>query len=205
MSYFNRDPQPSPVFAIAIITLITLWIILTMVAYGENEMTEEKLVLKQLRMEEGFRDKPYRDIYNHWTIGFGFNMDGRTLTRIEHEHLFGDSKPWPLTTAQMVDHYRQYPMSKKDAEYLLERCLHISEGDCQIIFGKQWDKIPSEKRIPLIDMAFSLALNKLLKFKKMIAAVKESNWKEAGKQVRNSLAAAQLPSRYNRIAKELSK
>ena len=174
-----------------------------MVAYGEDEMTEEKLVVKQLRLEEGFRSVPYRDTLNHFTVGYGWNIEGRVLTRIEAEHLFGEDEPWPVSADRIINHYRENAMSKEDAEYILEHCIHIAEGDCQIIFGKLWNTLPVNKKVPLIDMAYNLGIGKMKKFRRMIAAVKKGDWKEASKQVRNSLAAVQAPSRYKRIAKEL--
>ena len=201
MSYYeNKDPDYRPLIIAIFIGLLLLGIISIFIAYGEPEMNQEKELLKRLRLEEGYRSKPYLDTVNRWTLGYGWNVQGRPLTKIEAEHLFGEDEPYPISVDRIIDHYRKEPMSREDAEYILEHCLHIAEGDCQIIFGKFWVSIPTEKRIPLIDMAYNLGIKKFRKFKKMIKAVKESNWSEAAKQIRNSLAYLQAQKRYESIA-----
>ena len=96
-------------------------------------------------------------------------------------------------------------MKQTDAEYLLDTSVLIAEGDARELFGEYWHNIPDQKKVPVLDMLFNLGLPKFKKFKRCIAAIKENDFKEAAKQVRNSLAYVQAKSRYERIAKELEK
>ena len=173
------------------------------VAEGDNMSTEGTL-LKQLRMEEGYRDMPYRDSLNNLTIGYGWNIGSRNLSRAEHIRLF-PGKPYPLSINQMADIWRATPLQQADAEYLLETSVLIAEGDARELFEGYWYSIPSQKKVPILDMLFNLGLPKFKKFKKCIKAIKKNDFKEAAKQVRNSLAYTQAKSRYERIAKELEK
>lgn len=38
-------------------------------------------VLKKLRVEEGWRDKPYTDTVGVWTVGYGFNLQAQRMPK----------------------------------------------------------------------------------------------------------------------------
>ena len=185
-----------------------LWILILLAIHAACEtgaiMTEEHVLIKQLKMEEGFRETPYRDPLNHWTVGYGHNIEGRDLTITEQQMLFPDQK-YPLSIQSQVDYWRKTPLSKTDAEYLLDQAIKITIHDAIIVFGDYWNRIPKEKKVPILDMLYNLGRPKFLKFRKCITAIKASDWQEAGKQVRNSIAYLQAKSRYERIAKEFEK
>ena len=206
MSYYNDDNNRDRkvFFLILLGSMILLWGWLLIIAGSENEMTPEKLIVQQLKMEEGWRSVPYLDTQSVATIGFGHNISGRKFTRIEHERFF-PGYHYHISIEQMIDYWKKNPLSEEDGVYLLKQDLEIARQDCVIIFGKFWDDIPDEKKVPLVDMAFNLGLSRLMGFRKMIAAVKESNWEEAGKQIRNSRAYEQDKNRYKRLAIEISK
>ena len=205
MSYYTPD-NPGPIrglvwMLVTVIVVTLLWLLA--IAYGDEMiMTPEKLVVQQLKMEEGWRNVPYLDTRSIATIGYGHNISGRKLTRIEHERFF-PGYHYHISIEQMIDYWNKNPLSEEDGVYLLKQDLEIARQDCVIIFGKLWDDIPDNKKIPLVDMAFNLGLSKLKGFRLMLAAVKESDWKEAGKQIRNSRAYRQDTRRYEKLAKEI--
>lgn len=201
MSYYNKDPDILPIAVCTLIGMIILWIIITMIAYGDNEMPID--VVAQLKMEEGWRSTPYLDTIHKSTIGYGHLINGRRLTRIEHDRFF-PGKVYHISTADMITYWKENPLSKEDGLYLLKQDIKIAEGDCIIIFGKLWKELPDEKKVPLLDLSFNLGLSRFLGFKKAIAAVKVSDWKKASDEVLDSRAAKQDPLRYQRIAKELA-
>jgi len=80
------------------------------------------------------------------------------------------------------------------AETLLTDDIKIAINGLREIF-KDWDDIPSTAQMALTDMMFNLGYNRFNNFKKMIAAIKICNWKEAAKEAENSLWCKQLPTR----------
>lgn len=64
-------------------------------------------------------------------------------------------------------------------------------------------KIPSDKDDALLDMLYNLGESRFRKFKKMIAAVKAGDWKEAGAQVRKSIYYTQVTNRAEENAATL--
>lgn len=176
---------------------------LVMVLVGAS-MQSEQVLIKQLKMEEGFRNTPYRDSRGYWTIGYGFNLSGRALTKQEHYVLF-PNEPYPMPIEHQIEYWRNNPMSQEHAEFLLEEAIGIAVKDAVIIFEDHFNLIPTEKRVPILDMLYNLGRTKFKKFRKCIKAIENKDWSEAGKQVRESLAYHQAPTRYERIAREFEK
>lgn len=63
--------------------------------------------------------------------------------------------------------------------------------------------LPKDWEDFMIIMTFQLGLGGVKKFKKMIAALKEKNWKEAINQAKDSLWYCQTPNRLNDMIKQL--
>ena len=162
--------------------------------------TSEKEVLKLLKIEEGFRESVYTDVTNNPTIGYGFAIGMRQLTRIEHDKVFGEDQPYPMSVTQELSYWRKNPMTESIASYLLERAIHIAESDAKQVYGNQWNDFPDNIKVAVLDLLYNLGLPKYTKFKKHIAALKCGSWEEAARQIENSLAARQAPNRYKSIA-----
>ena len=69
-------------------------------------------------------------------------------------------------------------------------------ADLKIIFT-DFDDLPDDIQIVLADMRFQLGANRFRKFKKMIAAVKQSNWPEMIIQMKDSDWYKQTTNRAN--------
>ena len=73
--------------------------------------------------------------------------------------------------------------------------------DVEFIQKKFGLALDSVRESVLIDMAFQLGRSKLMGFKKMLAALCIDDFDEAAKQITNSKAAKQCPSRYKELSK----
>lgn len=69
-------------------------------------------------------------------------------------------------------------------------------ADLKIIFT-DFDDLPDDIQIVLADMRFQLGANRFRKFRKMIAAVKQSNWPEMIIQMKDSDWYKQTTNRAN--------
>ena len=170
---------------------------------GDIMTKSEKETLKVLKIEEGFRSTPYLDQTNHLTVGFGWNLQGRKITRIEHENLFGEDVPYPLSIDETAKYFRLNPMTRDQATYMLERSIYIAEIDSKHVYKMEWDDFPVHIKVSILDLMYNLGLARYKKFKKHIAAIRKGDWDEAAKQIENSLAALQAPNRYKSIAKRI--
>lgn len=64
----------------------------------------------------------------------------------------------------------------------------------------EFNMLDDIRRIVLVDMCFNLGINGLLKFSGMFAAIKNSEWDLASKEILDSEAARQCPDRYQQLA-----
>lgn len=78
---------------------------------------------------------------------------------------------------------------------------HIEEAES--LYGKYWNDFPGEVQEILINMTFNMGKGRLGKFRRMFAALKEHNWKEAAKEGRDSKWFRQVPTRAERLMTRL--
>ncbi|EHA4104699.1 glycoside hydrolase family protein, partial [Escherichia coli] len=86
-----------------------------------------------------------------------------------------------------------------DADLLLAWDIDRTKRDVATLglsLPKDWEDF-------IIIMTFQLGLGGVKKFKKMIAALKVQNWKEAINQAKDSLWYRQTPNRLNDMIKQL--
>ena len=94
------------------------------------------------------------------------------------------------------------PITKEEAELILNHRLNQTKAQ---LTSYLYDlDIKQEAWDILFNMAYQLGVNGVLKFKKMIEALRVKNYKEASKQVLDSLWAKQTPQRANRLMKRMS-
>ena len=130
-----------------LVMLLVLWIILVIFSvfahfvYSEEfVMNTENMLIKELKKQEGYRDKPYKDSQGYWTIGYGHNLQGRSFDAFENERLFPRHKTVsaPITAQQCVQYWQQIPISQADAEFILEQDIMIVRHTALKIYKKQW-------------------------------------------------------------------
>ena len=94
------------------------------------------------------------------------------------------------------------PITKEEAELILNHRLNQTKAQ---LTSYLYDlDIKQEAWDILFNMAYQLGVNGVLKFKKMIEALRVKNYKEASKQGLDSLWAKQTPQRANRLMKRMS-
>ena len=87
-----------------------------------------------------------------------------------------------------------------------EESLHIVAGRVPKKHLKLLDKLDWYKDLPpmvkevLIERTYQMGTSGMLKFKKMIANMKEKNWKGAADEMKDSLRYRQTPGRCERLA-----
>jgi len=85
-------------------------------------------------------------------------------------------------------------ISEDEAIYLLENDIKRCENELKEIF-KDYETLPDNVKIALIDMIFNLGKPRFLKFKKMIQAIKDKDFVRAAEEAKNSKWCKQVKSR----------
>ncbi len=144
--------------------------------------------LKRLKFHEGLNLMPYKCPAGFLTIGYGHNLITNPLTD-EDKKVLGD---WAKG------------ITLNGAAYLLKKDVRRAYRECAAAFGF-WKALDDERQYALVDMAFNLGMNRLLNFKKMIAALEIGDYQGAAKEVLNSKYAADVGKRAKRIARTIEK
>lgn len=129
-----------------------------------------KELLEQLKRHEGVRSHVYECPEGYLTIGVGRNIDPNG----------------------------GLGLSDDEIDYLLENDLRRCERE----LGRfSWfDDLDMVRQDALINMCFNLGFTRLLKFKKMLAAIAEGKYKLAAVEALDSKWAKQVGNRANDIA-----
>ena len=135
-------------------------------------MKIEELLIKH----EEKREKPYDD------------ATGKTLKT-------GDVIKGKITIA-VGRNIQEIGLSEDEIEYLLQNDIKRCENELREIFP-DFDELPENVRLVLIDMDFNLGKSRFLIFKKMIQAVKEQNWGKMIEEMKNSKWCRELKNRCN--------
>ncbi|OGG93575.1 MAG: hypothetical protein A2508_10320 [Candidatus Lambdaproteobacteria bacterium RIFOXYD12_FULL_49_8] len=93
-------------------------------------------------------------------------------------------------------------ISQEEAEYLLENDLNrvLSELESQLNWFGQ---LPGEAQEVLANMAFNLGIHGLMGFNKTLEAFKQHDWKNAAKEMQDSLWARQTGPRALELASKI--
>jgi len=85
-------------------------------------------------------------------------------------------------------------ITESEALYLLDNDIgYFTEQLEGNLIGFQ--ELPEDKKAVLVNMAFNLGVNGLLKFKNMLAAITEERWEDASSEMLNSRWADQVGNR----------
>jgi lysozyme len=137
---------------------------------------------QELEYDEGVEYKIYHDHLGYPTFGIG--------------HLVLQSDPefsLPLGS----------PVSEERVAECFNQDIETTISECKILYDN-FDELPEEVQRIIANMMFNMGRPRLSKFKKMKAAVDESNWSEASVQMADSKwHKVDVPTRAQRLVKRM--
>ena len=137
------------------------------------KQTDEIILRQQLVRHEGYRQYVYADSLGYWTVGIG---------RCLHE---GKGKG----------------LTREEAEYLLTHDIQDAREELEHL--DWYRKLDSVRQCAMVNMAFNLGFDGLLKFKKMIAAAKKKNYGLMAKEIIDSEYRYQVGDRAVEISEQI--
>ena len=132
---------------------------------------------EELKIDEGCKYEVYLDHLGLPTFGIG-----HLITEKDPEHQMGMGTP--------IDEIRVNEAFEQD--------VHVTIGECRKLFD-DWDNLPETVRLITANMMFNMGRPRLSKFKKMIQAIQNSDWLEAGNQMQDSRWYKQVTNRADRL------
>lgn len=139
------------------------------------------LLVEWIKLEEGFRAEPYRNAQGVWAVGYGRNLEAHPMP----------GRDWilrPYTAAEADDWLREQV-----------RVLYFSLRDHKPIL----EDIEAPRAAAMINMAYQLGIDGLLRFRRLWGAVEDRNWTQAATLAGESSWAAQAPHRARRVCHAL--
>lgn len=130
----------------------------------------------QVSRDEGFEPLPYRDSLGFLTIGHGFLID-------------------PKKAGSGI--------TREESELILRCRLEKLAYEILPKRAPWFLKLDEVRRMALVNMAYNLGVDGLLKFKRMIAFLKIAAWSDAAAQALDSKWAKQVGKRADRLAEQL--
>lgn len=115
-------------------------------------------------------------------------------------------KPYHCTAGKLTIGYgrnlEDVGITAEEAEMLLYNDLAAADRDLKRALP--WvASLDAARQEALLDMAFNLGISRLLRFKKMLAALQEKDWEGAANQCLDSTYARQVGARAHRNAHAL--
>jgi lysozyme len=142
---------------------------------GERGMTLEEACARQLEKDEGRRSAVYKDHLGYWTIGVGFLVDAR----------------------------RGGGLLPEEIDFILGNRIRVKRNELETRLP--WFQHLSEPRqAGLINMAFQLGTEGLLRFKESLAAMRDNHFDHAENLLLDSDWARQTPDRAKRVARQIA-
>lgn len=177
-------------------------------------MKNESLI-EELVRHEGLRLKPYKCSANSWTIGVGRNLDTVGISGDEALMMLKNDiakRPALRFTLYKRLHIRMVMSIGRDFEN-----HGISEVEAMTMLNNDIERVKQEikGRLPicltlndkryevLVNMCFNLGINRLLKFKRMFAALDMTDYPEAAREMLDSRWARQVGNRSKELAEKM--
>jgi len=156
---------------------------------GETGSSPE---LAQIKKDEDFRSSVYKDSKGIDTVGYGFNLERKgaqeALNKVGIKKSVVDLRNGKAQLTE--DESSQLVISEMDG----------FENTAKRFVGKNvWKTLSKNRQGILTNMAYNMGEGKLGEFTKLKAAIRSGNWKEAQKQMKNSLWAKQTKGRAERL------
>ena len=132
-------------------------------------------------------------------------MEGLKEQLIRHEglRLTVYDCPAGYKTIGVGRNIEQKGITEDEALYLLGNDIeYFTEQLEENLIGFQ--ELSEDKKAVLVNMAFNLGVNGLLKFKNMLAAITEERWEDASAEMLNSRWADQVGNRAIELAEAMA-
>lgn len=148
-------------------------------------------MVERIKRHEGYRNRPYKDTVDKWTVGYGRNLEDNPLSIEEVLELFNATK------------FTDDGSAERFFDTLLTRDIekHAAELEDNLAI---FPMCSGNEQTVLIDMAFNMGVPNLLSFKGMTHALDNEDQVQAAVELLDSHYAEQVKTRAAQNAKLLA-
>ena len=109
---------------------------------------------------------------------------------------------WTIGVGRLIDKRKGGGITKEESKYLLENDIDRKLRDLRTRLPL-FDKLDDARKGVLMNMAFQMGVDGLLKFNKTLTLIEAGDYKAAADNMLKSLWAKQTPARAQRMAEQL--
>lgn len=161
-------------------------------------MTTPRNLVDQLIRDEGLRLRPYLDTEGRVTIGVGRCLDTNPLDAEETELICGVCLPHDAA----VEWIETHGITRGQAVELLRG--DIIRTRTALLHELPWlADLDPVRRDALVNMAYNLGVGGLLRFRRMLDALRRRDWDGAAREMLDSRWAEQVAGRARRLARQV--
>lgn len=96
-------------------------------------------------------------------------------------------------------------ISQEEAEYLLRNDIASAIGELSLRVPGLLETLSDVRVRVLLEMAVNMGVPRLMRFRRMLEALKVADYQKAAEEILDSDAARRLPGRYARLAEMMRK
>lgn len=159
-------------------------------------LTFNEKLRKVIAAHEGLRYLPYLDTKGLWTVGIGHNLSDCGLSAKFQQSILGKEG---LCNKEVIQELKNRKLTDAEVNAIFEDDLKDILGFLQKL--DWYNALNDDRKIVIIDMCM-MGVEKLLKFKWMIEAIKREDWKAAACNILQSKWAIDVKSRRANFAYE---
>jgi len=159
----------------------------------QNVQDAKETIKKEIRANEGFREKTYADPIHKWkvpTVGYGFSLKEAHVQKALKE------------AGVNISNINNVVLNKQQAEKALDILLNQAIKDARALFPN-YDSLPFIPKKLMTDMSYNLGKPKLSGFTELRKAIAANDFNKAADEMKNSKWYRDVKSRGVRMVDEM--
>lgn len=142
--------------------------------------------LEQLKKHEGEKMHAYICTAGHWTIGVGYNLDANPANLTDFE----------------IREFKKNGITPRISDHLLN--LMVERVDMELAKKLKWfDALDEPRQTVLVNMAYNMGIDGLLKFKNTLHLIEHGDYVGAAREMMSSRWALQVHGRSTELAEQM--
>lgn len=142
--------------------------------------------LEQLKRHEGEKLRAYLCTAGHWTIGVGYNLDINAANLTDFE----------------INEFKKIGITPLISDHLLN--LMVERVDMDLAKKLKWfDGLDEPRQTVLVNMAYNMGVDGLLKFKDTLHLIEHGDYIGASREMMVSKWAKQVHGRSTELAEQM--
>lgn len=158
-------------------------------------------IIDLIRVEEGWRERPYLCSESYPTVGYGFRLGPKIVGPDKHERcrqLYDFELPRTAGDVWLAE-----LVASRIKQMIANPRIDPAYLECVAVDEQMGHNLPGPRASVLISMAFQMGVDGLASFRQTLLCIQSHDWFQAETQMLKSKWASQTPNRARRHARQI--